>query len=130
MSLRRQSNKGTRIFYLPLLLCLLLKVDVQFYPPVLLTILARMGIDDSETDQADRMVGIVVHTAHQLLSQRQDVVFSAQDLCLRDAARDSGKVAVLDFQRQRVALKIRNRSTSSSVTWYSSMITADFKQMS
>ena len=44
-----------------------LEVDVQFYPSVLLAILTRMGIDNSETDQADRMVSIVVHTAHQFL---------------------------------------------------------------
>ena len=69
----------------PLLLCLLLEIYIELDPPLFLAVLSGMRVNDSKTDQADRMVGIVVHTTHELLSQRQDVVFGAQDLCLRDA---------------------------------------------
>ena len=62
-----RATKEHGFIYLPLLLCLLLKVYIELYPPVFLTIFARMGIDDGKTDQADWTIGIVVHTAHQFL---------------------------------------------------------------
>ena len=62
-------------------------------------------IRDAEAQQTDGM-GTVFHLPHQLLGERQDVVFRLENMVNGDASGDLLEIEELHFQRQRPTLKL------------------------